>query len=162
MTNTPGAGELIERLSFEPLPMEQFDGLSQRERNLQHIGDVIGYWLKWVTGEREAEGLSTGPDTHIMLPNPNAPPHWPTVAQLTKWLEVIRTYEAAALSRPALAGEASVESIAARLIDQSDEPWPSGTEGDRLHYWRDKAINAAKALRSLAEPSGGVGEGAGL
>ena len=27
-----------------------------------------------------------------------------------------------------------IEAIAARLIDQQDEPWPWGTESDRLHY----------------------------
>ena len=43
--------------------------------------------------------------------------------------------------------------IAEYLTDQRDEPWPSGTESDRLHYWRDKAIEAAKRLSVLAMQS---------
>lgn len=39
--------------------------------------------------------------------------------------------------------------LAERLEDQRDEPWPMGSESDRLHYWRDKAIEVAKALRTL-------------
>lgn len=78
------------RISLDPLPMEQFQGLSERERNLQHIGDVIAYWLKWVTGVHSSEGISISPDTYIRLPGPNAPPHWPSVGQLTKWLEILR------------------------------------------------------------------------
>jgi hypothetical protein len=62
----------------------------ERERSLQAIGDVIEYWLKWVTRERDDEGLETTPDTHIMLANENAPPYWPSVGQLKRWLEVLR------------------------------------------------------------------------
>lgn len=44
------------------------------------------------------------------------------------------------------------DAIAARLVDQSDEP--SWTENDgnyaaRMNYWRDKAIHAARSLRCL-------------
>jgi hypothetical protein len=39
--------------------------------------------------------------------------------------------------------------VADKLVDQRDEPWPSGTESDRLHYWRDKAIKASTDLRTL-------------
>jgi hypothetical protein len=42
-----------------------------------------------------------------------------------------------------------VEEVAEYLIEQRDELWPLGTESDRLHYWRDKAIEAARRLRSL-------------
>jgi hypothetical protein len=41
--------------------------------------------------------------------------------------------------------------LAERLEDQRDEPWPMGSESDRLHYWRDKAIEVAKALRTQQE-----------
>lgn len=41
-----------------------------------------------------------------------------------------------------------VRRVADFLVDQRDEPWPNGTEGDRLHYWRDKAIKAANDLRA--------------
>lgn len=41
-----------------------------------------------------------------------------------------------------------LEAIADRLADQQDEPWP-GSESGRLHYWRDKAIDAATAIRNL-------------
>ncbi|MBO9624117.1 MAG: hypothetical protein J7500_15525 [Sphingomonas sp.] len=44
-------------------------------------------------------------------------------------------------------------SIAAKLADQHEEPWPDGTESGRLHYWRDKAITAASALEALANAS---------
>lgn len=51
----------------------------------------------------------------------------------------------------------TAEQIADFLIDQRDEPWPGGTESDRLHYWREKAITAARGLKALsARPA--VGE----
>lgn len=37
--------------------------------------------------------------------------------------------------------------VAERLTDQSDEPWPQSSDAVRLHYWRDKAILAARSLR---------------
>jgi len=48
----------------------------------------------------------------------------------------------------------AIEAIARRLIDQHDEPWPQGTESDRLHYWRNKAIQAANDLRALEKEAG--------
>jgi hypothetical protein len=54
--------------------------------------------------------------------------------------------------RPTMTDETirdAIGRVADRLIDQRDEPWPSGTESDRLHYWRDKAIKAAADLRTL-------------
>lgn len=48
-----------------------------------------------------------------------------------------------------------IEQIADFLTDQRDEPWPGGTESDRLHYWRNKAIAAARDLQALsARPAG--------
>lgn len=38
-----------------------------------------------------------------------------------------------------------VSDIAKHLVDQQAEPFP-GSDSDRLHYWRDKAIGAASAL----------------
>jgi hypothetical protein len=50
-------------------------------------------------------------------------------------------------------------SVARRLVDQRDEPWPIVTESDRLHYWRDKAIIAANALKAhLSEQGATAGE----
>jgi hypothetical protein len=43
--------------------------------------------------------------------------------------------------------QGEVRAIADFLIDQQDEPWPSGSDADRLHYWRDKAIEASNRLR---------------
>lgn len=80
----------MAEISYEPLPMERYDGLSDRERSLQAIGDCIAYWIKYETGTRSAEGLDTTPDTHIMLGYDGAPPYWPSVGQLTRWLEVLR------------------------------------------------------------------------
>jgi hypothetical protein len=51
------------------------------------------------------------------------------------------------------ASETALRQIAERLVDQQDEPWPLGTEADRLHYWRDKAINAAREIESLSNVS---------
>jgi hypothetical protein len=55
--------------------------------------------------------------------------------------------------------EAGLRAIADRLLDQQDEPcWTEeGHEGRRLHYWRDKAIDAANALIALqtSAPGGG-------
>jgi hypothetical protein len=52
----------------------------------------------------------------------------------------------AALTRPEQQTEPTDAVLAARLEDQSDEPFP-GSDGVRLHYWRDKALTVAKALR---------------
>lgn len=54
--------------------------------------------------------------------------------------------------------EAECEQIARTLIDQDAEPWMTGTDADRLHYWRDKAINAAAAIRALRSPGTEGGE----
>lgn len=43
--------------------------------------------------------------------------------------------------------------LAERLVDQRDEPWP-GSDTARLHYWRDKAIEVAAALRTLPSSKG--------
>lgn len=43
-----------------------------------------------------------------------------------------------------------VEALGARLIDQSDEPWPGGSYSDRMNYWRDKAITVARDLQIAA------------
>jgi len=83
-------GVKLEALSFEPMPVGRLEALSDRERRLQFIGDIVGYWLKWVTNERSAEGLPTTADTHVMLDGNNGPPEWPSVGQLTHWLGVIR------------------------------------------------------------------------
>jgi hypothetical protein len=80
----------METISLDPLPMEQWEKLSERERQLQAIGDNVAYWIKWVARQHEAEGLETTPDTHIMLPGENRPPYWPSVGQLTRWLTVLR------------------------------------------------------------------------
>lgn len=64
--------------------------MRDRERSLQAIGDVIDYWIKWVSRNHEAEGIAITPDTSVMLGNENAPPHWPSIGQLTLWLKVIR------------------------------------------------------------------------
>lgn len=36
------------------------------------------------------------------------------------------------------------------LNDPIDEPFPNGTESDRLHYWRTKAIRAAHSLKNIS------------
>lgn len=82
--------EEIDGLSLKPLPMEQWEILPQRERDLQCIGDVVAYWLKWITRDCEADGLIVDPDTYLILPGDNAPPHWPSVRVLSNWLKVIR------------------------------------------------------------------------
>jgi hypothetical protein len=61
-----------------------------REQALREIGDVIAYWIEWITREREAENLGTTADTHVMLPGDNAPPYWPSVGQLKLWLKALR------------------------------------------------------------------------
>jgi hypothetical protein len=78
-------------VSLDPLPTATYLALPDRERNLQAIGDVIAYWIKWVsTNGLQSEPLPLHPDTYIILGYEGAPPHWPSVGQLTKWLEVIR------------------------------------------------------------------------
>lgn len=77
-------------VSLEPLSMAEWEGLSEREKRLQSIGDVVASWVRWVSRERDAEGLPTTPDTHIILGLEGAPPVWPSIGQLTYWLQVIR------------------------------------------------------------------------
>lgn len=43
--------------------------------------------------------------------------------------------------------------IARYLIDQFDEPFPGGSDSQRLHYWRNKAINASRLLAALTPPA---------
>jgi hypothetical protein len=83
---------MIKGVSLEPLPMEQYSRItSERERSLQAIGDCVAYWLKWTTREFKDEGMEVTPDTHIWLNgHDGCPPHWPSVGQLTRWLEVLR------------------------------------------------------------------------
>jgi hypothetical protein len=121
-----------ERLSFDPLPQEQYFAIeSERERKLQAIGDVIGYWLKYVTKEREAENLPTDANTHVMLGYENAPPHWPTVGTLTYWLSAIRDIPA----RPIPADDA-VERVIYDVI------WP-------LSDWDGDSGNARYAAKQV-------------
>jgi hypothetical protein len=62
-----------------------------RERSLQAIADIIDYWIKWTTREHEAESILVTADTHVWLNGyDGAPPHWPTVGQLKRWVEVLR------------------------------------------------------------------------
>lgn len=78
-------------ISLEPIPTDEYLKLPKRERDLQSIGDNIAYWLKWATGcYGVADVEQLNPDTSIRLPGGNAPPMWPSVGQLTKWLEVLR------------------------------------------------------------------------
>lgn len=52
----------------------------------------------------------------------------------------------------------TVEQIAARLIDQSDEPdWTGGNYSERMNYWRDKAIDCSNRLAALASAPAGEG-----
>ena len=74
-----------------PLPWDVMEGLSERECNLQAIGDNIAYWLRWTIERRTAEHLTTEPDSNVFLPpSDNEPPGWPTVSQLKCWLLVLR------------------------------------------------------------------------
>lgn len=58
---------------------------------------------------------------------------------------IVKSAKAAALA--AHDGEGLL-AIADYLIDQRDEPWPEISNSDRLHYWRDKAIEAANRIRA--------------
>lgn len=58
--------------------------------------------------------------------------------------------EAATLIETQAALLEEVEGVERRLRDQSDEPWPGLLE-TRVHYWRDKAIEAANTLAKLKE-----------
>ncbi len=77
--------------SLAPMPTDKWIKLPDRERSLQCIGDVIAYWIKFVTGE----SIAPSPDTYLMLPGPDAPPHWPSMGQLSAWLKVLRDRPAA-------------------------------------------------------------------
>jgi len=39
----------------------------------------------------------------------------------------------------------------ATLSNQREEPWPEGSEMDRLHFWRDRVIDAAEAARQALQ-----------
>jgi len=73
-----------ERISLKPMPTEEWAALPKREQQLSFIADVIAYWLKFIG----ADGRD--PDTHVILPGPNAPPFWPSIGQLTLWLKILR------------------------------------------------------------------------
>lgn len=45
----------------------------------------------------------------------------------------------------------ALKRIADELTDQRDEPWPTIRPEQRVHYWRNKAINAANDLKRIAE-----------
>jgi hypothetical protein len=76
------------RVSLAPLPIEALWGLSERERKLQFIGDVIAHWIKFQTGQSEA---AIDDDMHVMLNGyEGAPPCWPSVGVLARWLQVLR------------------------------------------------------------------------
>lgn len=82
---------LTEMPSLEPLPMEQYEALPERERKLQAIGDSVAHWIKWTTREFADEGMEVKPDTHVWLNGyDGCPPHWPSVGQLALWLTVLR------------------------------------------------------------------------
>ena len=46
-----------------------------------------------------------------------------------------------------------VEQIAEYLVNQQDEPWP-GPDKERLHYWRNKCIAAARQITALRGAQG--------
>lgn len=41
----------------------------------------------------------------------------------------------------------------ATLSAQREEPWPDGSEMDRLHFWRDRVIDAAEIARTALKGS---------
>lgn len=45
----------------------------------------------------------------------------------------------------------ALEEIAFDLIDQRNEPWTlnNGLSHDRVHYWRDKAIEASRRIKTI-------------
>ena len=46
----------------------------------------------------------------------------------------------------------TVEAIARELVDQTDEPWADESDlGKRVHFWRDKAIKGAAAIRNIGK-----------
>lgn len=53
--------------------------------------------------------------------------------------------------------KAGLTVIADNLVDQRDEPWTEegGASQNRVHFWRDKAINASRAIRALKESDHG-------
>lgn len=85
-----GATRGPTRISLRPMATEEWSILPPRERKLQCIGDVIAYWIAFVTEEYRTESIEVTPDTYVMLAGDNAPPVWPTIGQLSHWLEVLR------------------------------------------------------------------------
>lgn len=74
-----------------------------------------------------------------------------TEAEALTRLAIVATLEyRLATPTPEAIEPGAVERVAAYLIDQRDEPWPVGSDPERLHYWRDKAIKAANDLREIA------------
>lgn len=47
----------------------------------------------------------------------------------------------------------ALEKVSADLIDQQDEPWTEagGASQNRVHFWRDKAIDASRTLREALD-----------
>jgi hypothetical protein len=79
------------RLSLDPISTDAFLALSQRERFLNAIGDAIAHWISWETKKRGESGLDTPDDAHVWLNGyEGAPPYWPDVGTLKRWLFVLR------------------------------------------------------------------------
>ena len=134
--------DIIERR----LSPEVRDGeLLERERSLQVIGDVVEHWLDWVARERKDEGLETAADTHIMLSYENAPPHWPTVGQLKRWIEVIR---APSISRDTEVTEAQLRAAYEEGVDDGIG-WHCYPESGPQPQWID-SVARLELLQSLA------------
>lgn len=79
------------------------------------------------------------------------------------WQEVIAQQDAeierlrGALAQCEADKQAAIDAareIAEYLIEQRDEPDMFSASYDRVHYWRDKAITAARRLRALDTGAG--------
>ncbi len=120
-----------------------------RERQLQAIGDVIEHWIKSVAGERDLEGLATIADTHVMLGYENAPPHWPSIGQLTRWLMVLRDQPAMRAADNKDAGDGLRDAVVKAYI-QGAHDVHDNWQGDRDPDFTEAALDYA--CEALASP----------
>lgn len=97
-----------------PSPIEQAARVADLALALGAIRLCVARWASYDKAERDRQGLSTPPDTHIV-----APPVWPTHGQLAAWVDHLDRAEEALSDAGMLVGG---EAVAALAVSADFEP----------------------------------------
>lgn len=72
-------------MSADPMTTTQApEGDASMLAGLDTMRRIVAHWIKYDTEVRAQEGLTTGPETHLV-----APPHWPSHGSLAAWVETL-------------------------------------------------------------------------